>query len=138
MTEKEIRHVEERLYQERDRATRNMRRIEAGEEVPQAEGAGELSRVPQHMADVGSENQEQEKDFLLLSRESQLLNLIDRALELLHEDPATFSKCEECGREIEFERFDLIPWTRLCARSAKKQEGPADRASRTARAPAEG
>lgn len=129
MTKKEIRHVEERLHQERDRAMRNMRRIEAGEEVPQSQAAGELSKVPQHMGDLGTHNQEQEKDFLLLSRESQLLNLIDRALVLLHEDPEAFSRCEECGKPIEFERFDLIPWTRLCAESAKKQEGPADRAS---------
>jgi RNA polymerase-binding transcription factor DksA len=138
MTEQERKHVEERLLQERDRATRMMRRIEAEEQAPQHASAGELSKVPSHMADEGSQTQDQERDFILLDRESRVLNLIDRALELLREDPGTFARCEECGREIEFERFDLIPWTRLCARSAKKQEGPADRASATTRPPAEG
>ncbi|MEX0980313.1 MAG: TraR/DksA C4-type zinc finger protein [Gemmatimonadota bacterium] len=138
MTEQERKHVEERLLQERDRATRMIKRIEAKEQVSQHESAGELSKIPSHMADEGSQTQEQERDFILLNRESRVLNLIDRALELLREDPETFARCEECGRDIEFERFDLIPWTRLCARSAKKQEGPADRASAAARIPAEG
>jgi RNA polymerase-binding transcription factor DksA len=135
MTESELEHIEDRLHQERDRATENLRRIEAEEETPLRESSGELSTVPSHMADGALQTQEQEKDFHLMTRESRLITLIDRALELLHHDPETFAHCEECGAEIEFARLDIVPWTRLCARSARAREaGDAPLRSRAGRA----
>lgn len=30
--------------------------------------------------------------------------------------------CQRCGAEIAIERFDVVPWTRLCATCARERE----------------
>jgi RNA polymerase-binding transcription factor DksA len=35
-------------------------------------------------------------------------------LEKLHRDPERFGICEDTGREIPFERLDVVPWARTC------------------------
>jgi DnaK suppressor protein len=66
---------------------------------------------------------EQEKALLLLGRSSDMLAEIDEALRRLYKEPETFGRCEECNREIELERLDVVPWTRLCAEHQARAEG---------------
>lgn len=80
--------------------------------------AGELSLYRFHPADVGSESQEQEQDFLLASVEGRRLYQVDEALERLYKQPESFGTCEVCGRDIGIERLEVIPETRLCAEHA--------------------
>ena len=82
------------------------------------ERAGELSLYRFHPADVGTESQDQEQDFLLTSMEGRRLYQIDEALERLYKTPEDFGKCEVCGRQIEVERLEVIPETPLCAEHA--------------------
>lgn len=82
------------------------------------ERAGELSLYRFHPADVGTELQDQEQDFLLTSMEGRRLYQIDEALERLYKTPEDFGKCEVCGRQIEVERLEVIPETPLCAEHA--------------------
>jgi RNA polymerase-binding transcription factor DksA len=78
------------------------------------ERSGELSLYRLHLADIGTEAQEQEKDFLLASQEGRRLYEIDEALRRLFKDPDAFGTCERCGREVGFERLEVIPHARLC------------------------
>jgi RNA polymerase-binding transcription factor DksA len=87
-----------------------------------AERAGEISLYRTHPADIGSEAQEKEKDFLLASIEGRRLYQIDDALRRLIDDPAGFGKCERCGRDIGFARLEVIPETTLCAEDAQLLE----------------
>jgi RNA polymerase-binding transcription factor DksA len=119
----DLEHLERRLLEERDRTLRMLQRAEEDEAEGQSESAGELSRAPDHPADRGSDTQEAEKDWANVTRASDQLARIDRALELLREDPEGYATCERCGRGIEPERLDLIPWTRLCANCARGAEG---------------
>jgi RNA polymerase-binding transcription factor DksA len=82
------------------------------------ERAGELSLYRFHPADVGSEAQDQEQDYLLTSVDGRRLYQIDEALERLYKTPEEFGKCEVDGRDIEIERLEVIPETRLCAEHA--------------------
>ena len=75
-------------------------------------GSGELSSVPFHMADVGSENYERELSLGLLETEKEELREIDEALVRLDEGP--FGDCEECGRAIALARLRALPFARLC------------------------
>lgn len=122
MTEVDLDHLEERLLEEREQTVRNIRQAEEEESAGQRESAGELSQTPFHMADAGSDTQESEKDVALANRESEELARIDEALRLLRNDPEAYRTCEECGNDIEGERLELIPWTRLCASCAKGDE----------------
>ncbi len=81
--------------------------------------AGELSLYRFHPADVGTESQDQEQDFLLASVEGRRLYQIDEALSRLYKSPETFGVCTVCGRDIGVERLEVIPETTLCADDAR-------------------
>lgn len=114
--------IEERLREERERVIATLRQLEEEEKAPPGELAGELSRYPSHMADQASNTDERERDFLMAQRSTETLKQIDAALELLFHDPAAFERCDRCGDRIQFERFDVIPWTRVCAACAREVE----------------
>jgi DnaK suppressor protein len=88
--------------------------------------AGELSLYDQHMADYGSEGQEQEKQFLLASVEGRRLYALDEALSKLYREPERFGACENCGRAIAFERLEVVPEAKLCADCQRAAEGGVD------------
>ncbi len=75
------------------------------------------------MADAGSDTQEAEKDFTIITRNSDQIAKIDEALRLLRNDPETYLTCGECGERIAEERLEIVPWTRKCASCANRDEG---------------
>jgi DnaK suppressor protein len=77
--------------------------------------AGEMSLYRFHMADIGTEAMEQEKDFLLASNEGRRLYEIDEALRRLYKSPETFGTCERCGETISMERLEVVPQAQYCA-----------------------
>lgn len=123
MTDANLEHLEELLLEERRRTLRDLQEAEEEEEEGQRESSGETSRAPSHMADAGSDTQEAEKDFAIMTRNSEQIAQIDEALRLLRNDPETYLVCDECGGRIEEERFEIVPWTRKCADCANRGEG---------------
>lgn len=121
MTEDQKRHLEKRLLEERGRSMEKMKQL--GAEIrDDADLAGELASIPQHLADRGSETIEEETDLMLLSTEGRRLDDINRALRKLYNEPEQFGTCEVCGNEIQFERLDLVPWARLCLDHQRAEE----------------
>ena len=86
----------------------------------QKDASGNLSSMPIHMADIGSDNFEQEFTLSLLANEEQVLEEIAAALERL--EAGTFGACEECHAEIPKARLKTIPYTRYCVACARKLE----------------
>lgn len=86
----------------------------------QKDASGNLSSMPIHMADIGSDNFEQEFTLSLLENEEQVLEEIAAALERLKE--GTFGKCEECEEAIPSVRLEALPYARFCVKCARKNE----------------
>jgi RNA polymerase-binding protein DksA len=82
--------------------------------------SGNLSSVPMHMADVGSDAYNQEFTLELLENEQEALQQIDDALGRL--ERGKFGLCEECSKEILRERLDVLPFTPYCVECARKLE----------------
>jgi len=122
MRQTDIDHLERRLLEERERTSGDLRQTTEAEAEGQRESAGELSRMPTHMADAASDTQEAEKHLGNATRESEQLALIDSALRILRSDPKGYTTCQRCGADIENERLDLVPWTRQCATCAREEE----------------
>jgi DnaK suppressor protein len=121
LTSEERGRVERVLLQERTRALENIDHFdERMEEL--RDRAGELSLYRFHPADVGTESQDQEQDFLLASVEGRRLYQIDEALERLYKEPEGFGLCRVCGRDIGVERLEVIPETPLCAEHALQKD----------------
>ncbi len=114
MTQKQLRHFEQRLLRERERALKAFRRSDERVRVEPLHDDGDLTSYPVHLADEGTDTMEQEKEFLLLSKEGRLLYWIDDALRTLYKQPEQYGRCTDCGARIAPERLDIIPWARLC------------------------
>ncbi|GAC1410306.1 MAG: hypothetical protein NVSMB53_04030 [Gemmatimonadaceae bacterium] len=108
-------HLERRLLDERTRALRTLSRsVSEHADADDQERAGDLTSMPLHMADLGTDTMQQELDASNATRVSRELAEIDAALERLYQTPKQFGVCEETVKEIPFARLDLIPWARTC------------------------
>jgi RNA polymerase-binding transcription factor DksA len=112
LTQDERKHLEARLHEERERVLRVLRRSDETRSVTESERSGDVSNLPFHLADIGTETYEQEMDATLAQRASDELRSIDDALRRFYETPDRYGVDEETGEPIAFERLDLIPWAR--------------------------
>lgn len=120
MTKKQLDHLEQRLLKERQRAVKAVRQLEDNT-TPQDED-GDLTNYPFHLADEGTDTQEQEQNYQLLSQEGRLLYDIDDALRTLYKEPERYGRCLECDQEISQERLDVVPWAKYCLEHQEKHE----------------
>ena len=111
LSQEERDQIEKLLLKERELALAAIEQFQENEQ-DMRERAGEMSLYRMHMADLGTESQEKEKEFLLASNEGRRLYEVDEALRRLYKDPEAFGTCERCGREIGFERLEVIPHAR--------------------------
>lgn len=78
------------------------------------------STMPIHMAELGSDNFEQEFTLSLMETEEDTLELVDSALARI--DAGVFGKCIQCEGAIPKTRLNAIPFTPVCIRCAEKME----------------
>jgi DnaK suppressor protein len=81
---------------------------------------GNLSNMPLHMADVGSDNYEQEFTLGLMESERKILREIDEALDRIKR--GTYGVCPEAGTAINRARLDAKPWAKYCIEVARERE----------------
>jgi DnaK suppressor protein len=86
----------------------------------QPDSSGNLSNVPLHMADVGTENYDQEFTLGLIENEQGTLELVNEALVRLNH--GKFGRCEECNEPIAKPRLQALPYTRHCIQCARELE----------------
>ena len=86
----------------------------------QPDASGNLSNVPLHMADLGTENYDQEFTLGLIENEQATLEQVQDALSRL--DAGTYGKCEECGEPIAKQRLQYLPYVKYCIQCARKLE----------------
>jgi DnaK suppressor protein len=82
--------------------------------------SGNLSNVPLHMADVGTENYDQEFTLELIENEQETLDLVNQAIDRIVR--GTYGQCMECGAPIPKSRLQAIPYTKHCIDCARKTE----------------
>ena len=79
-----------------------------------------LSNMPIHMADVGTDNFEQEFTLGLIESERQTLREIQEALVRI--DNGTYGICENCGNPIGKARLQVFPRATLCMTCKQREE----------------
>ena len=84
------------------------------------DATGDLSSMPIHMADIGTDNYEQEFALGLMDSERKLLREIDDALERIEE--GTYGICEGTGKQIPKARLEAQPWARYSVEYAREME----------------
>ncbi len=85
-----------------------------------ADAAGELSSMPIHMADVGTDNFEYELTLGLIEGERAIVKEIDEALERINK--GTYGLCLATGKPIGKARLKAKPWAKYSYEYALAQE----------------
>ncbi len=84
------------------------------------DAAGDLSSMPIHMADIGTDNYDQEFTLGLMDSERKLLKEIDDALQRI--ENGTYGICQGMGTRIPKARLEAQPWARYCVEYARMLE----------------
>ncbi|MDH7598605.1 MAG: TraR/DksA C4-type zinc finger protein [Sedimentisphaerales bacterium] len=125
LTPEQIEHFKQLLLDKRNELLQNVMYIEQEGLKRLLQGSGDLSSIPVHMADLGSDNYQQELAAGLVDGERQLLYEIDRALERIEQ--GTYGICEGTGKPIPLARLEAMPWARYCIEYERMiEEGKVD------------
>jgi DnaK suppressor protein len=81
---------------------------------------GSLSRLPQHMADQGTDTYDQSLNLDLAASQRGIVKEIDAALDRIVN--RTFGVCELLGKPIGIDRLRNAPWTRYSIEAARMLE----------------
>ena len=84
------------------------------------DASGDLSSMPIHMADLGTDNYEQEFALGLLDSERRLLSEIYEALDRM--ERGQYGICQGTGKPIPKARLEAQPWAKYCVEYARKLE----------------
>lgn len=84
------------------------------------DASGDLSNMPIHMADLGSDNYEQEFALDLIQNEELTLREIEKALQRI--DEGTYGVCDACTRKIPMARLKAKPHAKYCIECKIQQE----------------
>ena len=76
--------------------------------------------MPIHMADIGTDNYEQEFALGLMDSERKLLREIDAALGRI--EKKTYGTCQGTGKPIAKARLEARPWAKHCVDYARMLE----------------
>ena len=122
MKKREMKEYKERLIVLRARLRGDVNAMaDAALNKTRSEASGDLSSMPIHMADVGSDNYEQEFTLSLLENDEDTLGKIEAALERIEE--GTYGSCVECESRIPKTRLNAIPYTPHCVKCASNLQG---------------
>jgi DnaK suppressor protein len=86
-----------------------------------SEATGDLSSMPIHMADIGSDNFEQEFTLSLMENDEETLSSIEAALERI--EGGVYGRCQECSGIVPKMRLNAIPYTPFCVKCAARVQG---------------
>jgi RNA polymerase-binding protein DksA len=121
LSAKEIAAFRAVLVERRRQIQRNVHEIE-GETLRKSrlDASGDLSSMPIHMADLGTDNFQQEFSLGLMDSERRLLSEIDDALHRI--EAGTYGICEGTGKPITKARLEAQPWARYSVEYARMIE----------------
>jgi DnaK suppressor protein len=118
LTKPELNHYRELLVHKRRDLVGD---LNAMEREALRSGGGNLSHMPIHMADIGTDTFDQDFTLKLAANERVQLREIDDALRRIEEK--SYGVCQLTGKPIPKSRLDAKPWAKYTIEAARQMEG---------------
>jgi RNA polymerase-binding protein DksA len=115
---RELDHFRDLLLEKRRELVGDMSSMER--EALRTSGGSNLSTLPIHMADMGTDNYEQEFTLGLVEKDRNLLREINRSLAKIMN--GAYGICEGTGKPIGKARLEAQPWARYSIEHARQVE----------------
>lgn len=113
MNDVQRKRLEERLIEERSRITGVLDQMnQTARSADDRDRSGDISAMPTHAADLGSDEQQRELETSVTRNEADTLSEINAALERLYKTPERYGVDERTGKPIPLARLEVIPWAR--------------------------
>jgi len=119
LTHKEVEHFRDLLLEKRRELLGDVSSMETS---ALRSGNSNLSTLPMHMADSGTDNYEQEFTLGLVEKDRQLMREINVALAKIQD--GSYGICEGTGKPISKPRLEAQPWARYSIEHARALEKP--------------
>jgi len=120
LNKKELEAARARIIAERKRVIMELGRIEETISDATKEKEGSNQSYSNHLADVGTDYMEQEKNFYYASQEGHYLKALDEALERI--ERGIYGICEMCTLRIGTLRLEAVPSARQCIKCKSESE----------------
>lgn len=119
LTKRALQSFGRMLLDKRQELVGNMENL-SNEALNSNQASGGLSSMPLHMADLGTDNWEQEFTLGLIESERSLVREIDDALSRIGN--RTYGVCLATHRRIDTARLRAKPWAKFCIEYARLRE----------------
>ena len=119
MPELDLAAFRERLTDERSRVAAAIEYLEF-ENAGSMEDEGEEAGIGNHLAETASATLDREIDYSLEENSTHLLTAIDDALARI--EGGTFGICVTCGKPIDDDRLEAIPYATQCIDCRRREE----------------
>jgi RNA polymerase-binding protein DksA len=121
LTPQELEHYRAILLEKLQEITGDVHWLEKeGLHKSRQNSTGDLSTMPIHMADIGTDTYEQEFSLGLMDSERKMVREILDALKRIEQ--GTYGICEGTGKPIPKGRLEANPWARYCVEYASLLE----------------
>jgi DnaK suppressor protein len=121
VTKRDLQAYRKRLEGELAELNGQRRDLEEATGASLSEASGEVA-FDEEYADAGSYTFERERDLSLVDNVNDLIEKVEHALARI--DDGSYGRCEACGKPIEAERLDALPYTTLCLVDARRRVWP--------------
>jgi DnaK suppressor protein len=113
-------HFRQKLLEERQRVSDAIAYLHEENPGSISDETQETGGIDNHLADTATVTVDREIDYTLEENSEHVLTEIDEALQRIND--GTFGTCTNCGKEIETERLEYLPYATLCIDCKRLQE----------------
>ena len=121
VTKRDLQAYRKRLEGELAELTGQLCDLEEATGASMSDAIGEVG-FDEEYADAGTYTFERERDLSLVDNVKDLIEKVQHALTSI--DDGSYGRCEVCGKPIEAERLDALPYTTLCLVDARHRMRP--------------
>ena len=115
MQMEELQHFKKKLINEKKKVNDLLELMVKNETIDsKSEISSELSYYDNHPSDIATEINDIEKGMAFRENEKSIIRRIDSALTRVED--GTYGKCESCGKPINEERLEFMPYAERCVK----------------------
>lgn len=125
LTERDLTHFKKKLT----RLKHEMLEVIDANKPLSFEDYGELASYDSHFADTATQLEEREVQFSIKDSAQHILNEVNQALDRIRS--GTYGKCVDTGKDIPYDRLEVLPYAKRTVNAQEKLDELADSVPQT-------